>query len=244
MQKENNNNNNQEVVTTKDMDYENEQYSWIPFLDEDDPLPGQCCPYATTSPVTIERSLIMINCDKDDILLDVGCGDGRIAIYAAKHYGIKSIGIDVNPDLIEKANSDAKEADVSHLVLFKVQSFAEESFDFKLSTIDKEFAKDCKHIYPTIITCYLIPKALKIIEPRIKDLVRHNCLESTTSQSEILTNTRPITAHKDIRVALFVFEMERWKTVDKDDKFKIFTYSKVSIDVIPTFVNTENPYIM
>ncbi|GAM19571.1 hypothetical protein SAMD00019534_027460, partial [Acytostelium subglobosum LB1] len=228
------------------MDYENEQYSWIPFLDEDDPLPGQCCPYATSSPFSIDRMLRMANCDQDDIVIDVGCGDGRIAIYAAKHFGVKSIGIDVNPELIDKANRDAKEAGVSHLALFKILSFAEESFDFKLRTIDAEFFKDSQHIYPTIFTCYLIPRALKIIESRLKSIVRgHNSTPSplcnTTPDNNNNNNQQQ---HKDIRVTALIFEMERWKEVEKDDKFKIFMYTKESLDLVPTSINTDNPYIM
>eukprot|EP01133_Synstelium_polycarpum_P019065 gene19065-22830_t len=102
------------------MEYDDENISWIPFLDEDDPLPGQCCPYATTSEFTMAEGLNIASVDKDDVLLDVGCGDGRIPIFAAKTYGIRSIGIDINPDLIAKANKEAIDQGVSHLVLFKV----------------------------------------------------------------------------------------------------------------------------
>lgn len=59
------------------MDYEDDNISWIPFLDEDDPLPGQVSPFASVSPSTIEMVLGMLNPTKDDVLLDIGCGDGR-----------------------------------------------------------------------------------------------------------------------------------------------------------------------
>ena len=56
-----------------------------------------------------------------DILYDMGSGDGRILIEAAKKYGVKGVGIDLNPELIAKARQYAVQEGVSHLLEFRVQ---------------------------------------------------------------------------------------------------------------------------
>ena len=54
-----------------------------------------------------------------DVLYDMGSGDGRIIIQAAKKYGVRGVGVDLNSELVEKARANAKEEGVSHLVEFR-----------------------------------------------------------------------------------------------------------------------------
>ncbi|KYQ93695.1 hypothetical protein DLAC_05083 [Tieghemostelium lacteum] len=208
------------------MDDKDESTSWIPFLEEDDPLPGQICPYATTSQASIKKMLEIAEIKPDDILLDLGTGDGRIVLYAAKHFGIRGIGLDINPDLIQKANEQAKIDKVEHLVSFQVRNFAEESFDYTLKCIDSSI--ESKHVYPTIIACYLIPKALKIIEPRLKEIVR---------------TKGPETQERDIRMVSIIFSFERWSYSNRDPSLNIFLYNQSSVDFTPKERNldTSNP---
>ena len=56
-----------------------------------------------------------------DLVVDLGCGDGRILITAAKAYGARGIGVDIDPQRIAEANANAKAAGVTHLVSFKLQ---------------------------------------------------------------------------------------------------------------------------
>ncbi|EGG14252.1 hypothetical protein DFA_12022 [Cavenderia fasciculata] len=222
--------------------------NWIPYLDELDPLPGQCCPYATSSPFSIDRMLQIANTQKDDVLLDIGCGDGRIAIYAAKHYGIRAIGIDINPDLLAKAAKDAKQEGVEHLVSFKIKSFADESFDFKLKNIDETI--ESVHTYPTIFTCYLIPQALKLIEQRLKNIVRTqhilNIDNQNTNNNNNTTTTESLENNKvyNTRVVAYIFDMERWTHTYHDEQFKIFLYNHTSQDKVPVTVDSQNPWIL
>jgi cyclopropane fatty-acyl-phospholipid synthase-like methyltransferase len=58
---------------------------------------------------------------KGDVLYDMGSGDGRIVIEAAKKYGIRGVGIDLNPELVAKARESALNEGVSHLVEFRAQ---------------------------------------------------------------------------------------------------------------------------
>ena len=57
-----------------------------------------------------------------------GCGDGRIVIAAAKDYGARGIGIDLNPKRIEEANANAKAAEVENLVQFRLGNFYKVDF--------------------------------------------------------------------------------------------------------------------
>ena len=56
---------------------------------------------------------------KTDIVYDLGCGDGRIVIAAAKEYGAHGVGIDINPDRIQQAVENAKKTGVEKLVRFE-----------------------------------------------------------------------------------------------------------------------------
>ena len=57
---------------------------------------------------------------KDDIVYDLGCGDGRIPIAAAKTYGARGVGIDIDPKRIDESRANAKAAGVEHLVEFRL----------------------------------------------------------------------------------------------------------------------------
>jgi ribosomal protein L11 methylase PrmA len=58
---------------------------------------------------------------RDDVVFDLGCGDGRIPITAARKYGARGVGIDIDPERIAESNTNARAAGVAHLVTFKLQ---------------------------------------------------------------------------------------------------------------------------
>ena len=58
---------------------------------------------------------------KGDIVYDLGCGDGRIPITAARTYGARGVGVDIDPQRIAESNENAKRAGVTHLVTFLLQ---------------------------------------------------------------------------------------------------------------------------
>jgi len=72
-------------------------------------------------PQVAERMLDLANVTRNDIVYDLGCGDGRVAILAAKKYGARSVGVDVDPKRIAEANANAEKAGVSNLVRFVQQ---------------------------------------------------------------------------------------------------------------------------
>ena len=72
-----------------------------------------------TSQVAVEAMLKLAGVTSDDVVYDLGCGDGRIVIAAAKLYGAQGVGIDIDPQRIQEANENAKKAGVEQLVRFE-----------------------------------------------------------------------------------------------------------------------------
>ena len=78
-------------------------------------------PYVPTPQEVVDRMLQLAAVTKADVVYDLGCGDGRIPITAAKAYGARGVGVDIDPQRIAEANENAKRAGVGHLVTFKLQ---------------------------------------------------------------------------------------------------------------------------
>src|SRR5918996_41382 len=81
----------------------------------------QLAPYVPTPQEVVDRMLQLAEGKKTDIVYDLGSGDGRIPITAAKVYGARGVGVDIDPLRIAESNANAKLAGVSHLVTFKLQ---------------------------------------------------------------------------------------------------------------------------
>lgn len=75
--------------------------------------------YVPTPQPVVDAMLKLAKVKKGDVLYDLGSGDGRIPITAAKTYGIRAVGIDIDPQRIAEANANAKAAGVTHLVTFR-----------------------------------------------------------------------------------------------------------------------------
>jgi cyclopropane fatty-acyl-phospholipid synthase-like methyltransferase len=78
-------------------------------------------PFVPSPPHVVQRMLEVAEIKKGDVLYDMGSGDGRIVIEAAKQFGVRGVGIDLNPDLVAKARENAAKEGVSHLVEFRAQ---------------------------------------------------------------------------------------------------------------------------
>src|SRR5580704_1838769 len=76
-------------------------------------------PYVPTTEVAVEAMLKLADVKKADVVYDLGCGDGRIVIAAAKNVGARGVGIDINPARIGEAKENAKKAGVENLVRFE-----------------------------------------------------------------------------------------------------------------------------
>ena len=76
-------------------------------------------PFVPSPMPVVLRMLEVAEFKNGDVLYDMGSGDGRIIIQAAKKYGVRGVGVDLNPELVEKARANALEEGVSHLVEFR-----------------------------------------------------------------------------------------------------------------------------
>lgn len=83
--------------------------------------PQSLAPYVPTPQLVVEKMLDLAQVSSKDIVYDLGCGDGRIVITAAKKYGAHAVGVDIDPERIRESQKNAKAAGVEELVTFKLE---------------------------------------------------------------------------------------------------------------------------
>jgi ribosomal protein L11 methylase PrmA len=83
--------------------------------------PQSLAPYVPTPQPIVEKMLELAQVTSRDVVYDLGCGDGRIVITAAKKYGAHGVGIDIDPQRIKESTANAKAAGVEELVTFKLE---------------------------------------------------------------------------------------------------------------------------
>lgn len=89
--------------------------------------------YVPTPQDVVDNMLALAKVTKDDVIYDLGSGDGRIPITAAQKFGTKGIGIDINPERIQEANANAQKAGVTDRVKFLNQDLF--TSDFSEATV-------------------------------------------------------------------------------------------------------------
>jgi precorrin-6B methylase 2 len=111
-------------------------------------LPAQSlAPYVPTPEDVVERMLDLAEVKPGDVVYDLGCGDGRIPIAAARR-GARGVGIDIDPQRITESNANAKAAGVTDRVEFRVQD---------AMTVDVSPA--------TVVTLYLLSSSNSKLRP-------------------------------------------------------------------------------
>jgi SAM-dependent methyltransferase len=85
------------------------------------PTSQTLAPYAATPEDVVDRMLALAGTTKNDVVYDLGSGDGRIPIRAAVIYGSRGVGIEIDPARVAEARANAKAAGVDHLVEFRLQ---------------------------------------------------------------------------------------------------------------------------
>jgi cyclopropane fatty-acyl-phospholipid synthase-like methyltransferase len=95
--------------------------------------PNLDVPYVPSTEEAVRAMLELADVKKGDIVYDLGCGDGRIVITAAKQYGARGVGIDIDPERIAEARANAKKEGVENLVRFEQQDFFQA--DFREATV-------------------------------------------------------------------------------------------------------------
>jgi len=95
--------------------------------------PDQLAPFDPTPQEVVERMLVLAGVKKGDVVYDLGAGDGRVVITAAKIYGVKAVGFEVDPGLVKLARESVHEQGVDNLVEIRQQDFL--SADLSAATV-------------------------------------------------------------------------------------------------------------
>ena len=111
--------------------------------------------YYPTPPETVDEMLRMAKIKQGDVLYDLGSGDGRIPIAAAKQYGIRAVGIEIDPKLVIEAEENARKDGVSDLVRFRNEDM---------------FRIDVREA--TVVTLYLSEKLNLLMRPKLLSELR------------------------------------------------------------------------
>ncbi len=93
-------------------------WTGLPTIAENRPSRQLDVPYQPSPQPVVDQMLALAKLTQDDLLYDLGCGDGRIVITAAKKYGARGIGIDLDPQRVAEAKANAKQAGVEARVQF------------------------------------------------------------------------------------------------------------------------------
>lgn len=120
--------------------------------------------FVPTPPETVDEMLRLANIKKGDVLYDLGSGDGRIPIRAAQVYGIRAVGIDIDPAMIKIAEDAATKTGVSDKVRFRNEDIYRADFrDAKVVTL---YLSD-------VLNLKLRPKLLRELKPGTK-IISHD----------------------------------------------------------------------
>ena len=82
-------------------------------------------PYISTPPEIVAEMLKVARVTKEDVVYDLGCGDGRIVIAAARKYGARGVCVEINPELIKQARENAQRAGVADRLEFVTRDLFE-----------------------------------------------------------------------------------------------------------------------
>jgi uncharacterized protein (TIGR03000 family) len=109
--------------------------------------------FVPTPPEVVDKMLKMAKVTKDDVVYDLGCGDGIIVITAAKKYGCKAFGFDLDDKRVREAQENVKAAGVEKLVTIK-----------KMNIFDVDVKP------ASVVTLYLLPELNVRLLPQLKQL--------------------------------------------------------------------------
>ena len=109
--------------------------------------------YVPTPENIVAKMLEVAGVKKDDVLYDLGCGDGRIVVTAAKRYKARAVGFDIDPVRVKEARANVKKNKVEHLVSIEQKD---------IFTLDLSPA--------SVVTLYLLPKLNDRLVPQLEKL--------------------------------------------------------------------------
>jgi tRNA G37 N-methylase Trm5 len=112
-------------------------------------------PYVPTPAVVVERMLQLADVKAGDVVYDLGCGDGRIVIAAAKRPGVRGVCVDINPVRIQESRTNARKEGVDGRIRFVERDL------FKVPLGEA-----------TVVTLYLLPEVNARLRPRLRAQLR------------------------------------------------------------------------
>ena len=116
-------------------------------------VPDTDVPFVVTPDNVTREMLRLADVKAGDFVIDLGSGDGRIVIAAARQFGARGLDVEIVPELVEKSRDNARRAGVAERVEFRVQDL---------------FATDLSRA--TVITMYLLPEVNLQLRPRLMAL--------------------------------------------------------------------------
>ena len=154
--------------------------------------------YVPTPQEVVDKMLALADVRPGEIVYDLGCGDGRIPVTAAKKYGVRAWGFDINPVRVKESLENVEKNRVKDLVTIKLQDI----FELDLSKAD-------------VITLYLLPQLNVKLIPQLDKLkpgcriVSHDFNMEGVRPKRELTYTPP--GNREHRIYLWVTPLEKEK---------------------------------
>jgi SAM-dependent methyltransferase len=109
--------------------------------------------YVPTPQNVVEKMLDVVKLKKTDVLYDLGCGDGRIVVTAAKKYGVKAVGYDIDPQRVKESRENVAKNNVGDLVTIELKDV------FKVDLTPA-----------SVVTLYLLPELNVRLIPQLEKL--------------------------------------------------------------------------
>jgi SAM-dependent methyltransferase len=154
--------------------------------------------YVPTPDAVVDKMLELADVRKGDIVYDLGCGDGRIPVAAAKKFGVKAFGWDINPDRVKESLENVERNNVKNLVTIQLGDI----FELDLSKAD-------------VITLYLLPQLNVKLIPQLEKLkpgcriVSHDFDMQGVRPKKVVTLTPG--EDREHRIFLWITPLEREK---------------------------------
>ena len=178
------------------------------FAAEDEAKVTEETPYVQSPWIVVDTMLEMAGVRASDFVIDLGSGDGRIIIEAAKRFGARGLGIDYDPRLVKLATENAEKAGVADRVSFAQQDIF--GFDFSAASV---------------ITMYLLPEYNAVLRLRFLALKPGTRIVShdygiadwpPDAQKTVPTPDKPVGATKTSVIYYWIVParvQERWRSV-------------------------------